>query len=158
MSPTPPPHTGWKQPCSHPALPAWAASSGIAPCCDPSGVAQKRCPPTPICSSLPSCLCGWEREFLALLIYFTLSLCSLARGGRGFLVSVPGLIFCQEKGRKTPRHGPLACLDSPPPGRLASGRAEAKQRWLYCLERAWRSHDHAVFLLVVMPGRGLWSK
>lgn len=83
-------------------------------CCDPSGVAQKRCPLTPICSSLPSCLCGWEREFLALLIYFTLSLCSLARGGQGFLVSVPGLIFCREKGRKTPRHGPLACLDSPP--------------------------------------------
>lgn len=56
----------------------------IPQCHDSSVAAKMTCPLTLICRFLPSCLWDREREFLALPIYFTFSMYSLAPGGWGF--------------------------------------------------------------------------
>lgn len=87
----------WKQPCRHPALPAWGSLSRV-PMCD-TAVMSRTGLPAPSCLGLLTCFLWDWRHFLALLVYFILSMHSLARGGLDFLISL-----WEKEWRKTSRH------------------------------------------------------
>lgn len=74
----------------------------IPQCRDSSVAAKMTCPLTPICSFLPSCLWDWEREFLALLIYFMFGMYSLAPGGWGFSYLFHDRSFVGKSGGRHP--------------------------------------------------------